>query len=487
MIVVSNILSFPVPATPPGTPLIGWDDAVTYSNISATSTLSGYPANNMALPMTHQRWKASAAGLVTITVNPDPNKLIDYVAVAGHNFGTAGIQVSAFSGVLDSTTVALLHMDGVDTSTIFKDDSGLRTWTPSGSVQISTAAFKFNGASALFSGGYISTPDSPDFYLDTSNFTIDGWFNCTAAGGTARAILGQQNSGGTAASLSVRIYRNTSNQITAECASGSSIIGSCVGAAQFTNSLNTGFHHFAYTRNGTLFTLYIDGAVVSTASSGLSINDSTEIFAVGQIGANTTLGQWAGNLDEVRIDNGLIRWNTAFTPPVFPASATVLSQMVATPDNAPLLINFPPTTASSFSLRLAAGSAPAEAAVVYLGKLLVMEKGIKIDTTHVPLPYGRKAKVVTGFSEVGNFLGRIVTQSSRQSKANFSYVTPDWYRANMDPFIAVSKTKPFFFVWNPLEYPLETGYAWMTNDPEPATDPITRRVHVDLEFTGIAS
>ena len=125
-------------------------------------------------------------------------------------------------------------------------------------------------------------------------------------------------------------------------------------------------------------------------------------------------------------------------------------------------------------------------AVVYVGKLLIMERGIDINPTHVPLPYGRKFKIATGMSETGNFLGRIVTQEHRQTMAEFKWITPAWYRETMDPFLEACPTTPFFWAWNPDEYPEESGYGWMINEPMPETDPITRRVHVTLEFKGIA-
>ena len=67
----------------------------------------------------------------------------------------------------DGYTVALLHMDGADTSTTFTDESG-KTWTANGNAQIDTAQSVFGGASGLFdgTGDYLSASDHADWQLD---------------------------------------------------------------------------------------------------------------------------------------------------------------------------------------------------------------------------------------------------------------------------------------------------------------------------------
>jgi len=162
-----------------------------------------------------------------------------------------------------------------------------------------------------------------------------------------------------------------------------------------------------------------------------------------------------------------------------------LVQQQILPTNSPVIFRFTPQMLTHVRLRIVQGTAAPQAAVLYVGKLLLMERGVKIETDHVPINYGRKSKVYSGFSEEGNFLGRVVLQQHRESKAEFAHITPTWYRAYLDPFIAVSKTTPFFYAWDPDEYPLETGYAWMVNDPMPATSPVTRRVAITLDMRGV--
>jgi hypothetical protein len=49
----------------------------------------------------------------------------------------------------DAYTVALLHMNGADTSTTFTDEAGT-AWTAAGNAQIDTAQKVFGTASGLY-------------------------------------------------------------------------------------------------------------------------------------------------------------------------------------------------------------------------------------------------------------------------------------------------------------------------------------------------
>ncbi len=124
-----------------------------------------------------------------------------------------------------------------------------------------------------------------------------------------------------------------------------------------------------------------------------------------------------------------------------------------------------------------------QAAVVYCGKLLVMERGIYAG--HTPLSHARRSRVVTGRSESGNFLGRIVINEYRESAAKFRHLDPAWYRSYLDPFLSDGKDRPFFFAWRPSSYPQEAGYAWLTNDPMPTPDDQSHLIEVELAMQAV--
>src|SRR5258706_1738240 len=233
--------------------------------------------------------------------------------------------LAAFSGGNDGNTKVLLHLNGADGSTTITDDNAggsAHTWTASGNAQIDTVQSQFGGASGLFdgTGDVISTPDHADFTVGSGDFTIDCWFKCNAPGGVVRTICAQ-NGAGDASTISYRIWRDATNRIIVNVCIGLSDLQR-VGTTQFTDVLNTGWHHLAMVRTGNIVKLFIDGAQegADLATVG-SVNDVSAALCVG---AETTsaANSWIGWIDEFRLSVGIARWTSNFTPPTEQYSGT---------------------------------------------------------------------------------------------------------------------------------------------------------------------
>ena len=97
----------------------------------------------------------------------------------------------------------LLHGDGTNGSTTFKDDSiNNHTITAYGNAQISTTQSKFGGASMKFdgSGDYLAIADNDDFELGSSDFTLEAWvyltgYSASYSGYYSAMILAKDASG----------------------------------------------------------------------------------------------------------------------------------------------------------------------------------------------------------------------------------------------------------------------------------------------------
>jgi hypothetical protein len=180
-----------------------------------------------------------------------------------------------------------------------------------------------------------------------------------------------------------------------------------------------------------------------------------------------------------------IEVNTGNSPDWVPLSFTGMSIT----DDTPIIWRFEPQTLTGIRIKITTageGDVPPEIAVIYVGTLLYLERSIKVDVDHIPLALGLRTTVTSGMSESGNFLGRNVLNQFQESVAEFAWFEPDWYRENFDPFVEAAKDTPFFWAWNPSEYPEDTGYAWLIADAMPAVHPATRRMAVNLEMRGIA-
>ncbi|WP_440640281.1 hypothetical protein ACSHT2_02750 [Bradyrhizobium sp. PUT101] len=163
----------------------------------------------------------------------------------------------------------------------------------------------------------------------------------------------------------------------------------------------------------------------------------------------------------------------------------VLVQEVLLADDSPALFRFTAQSLAEVVIRMDAGTGKLpRAAVVYVGKLLVLER--KIYVGHTPLAQARKINVQNGRSERGNFLGRIVLGAWRETTIPLSLLSPAWYRDHGgDEFLAVAAETPFFFGWRPESYPYEIGYCWTIDDPMPVPVGPSNRIAFDLKVSGI--
>ena len=164
-------------------------------------------------------------------------------------------------------------------------------------------------------------------------------------------------------------------------------------------------------------------------------------------------------------------------------STTVLIPPFQPADNTPILLRFDPRIMTSVQIGLGAGSAAARMAVLYTGKMVVSERRVYVG--HTPITMGRATKVVSGRSENGNFLGRIITQESVSSEIKLQNLHAAWYRTYFDPFLRSVAGAPFFFAWRPASYPTEVGFVWLTGDPRPMNAKSNGMMDVDLSFAGI--
>lgn len=173
-----------------------------------------------------------------------------------------------------------------------------------------------------------------------------------------------------------------------------------------------------------------------------------------------------------------------YLDPGSPTNWTELIAPVILPNDGPALFRFPPLAYAAIRLRLQGTGAAPQIAVVYCGKLLVLQRRIYVG--HTPINYGRMTKVANGKSESGNFLGRIILNEMKQTSFSMKNLTPDWYREYLDPFVAQAQEFPFFFAWRPDDYPREVGFCWMTDDPVPKNERSNGMMGIDFSIAGVA-
>lgn len=160
-----------------------------------------------------------------------------------------------------------------------------------------------------------------------------------------------------------------------------------------------------------------------------------------------------------------------------------LTTDVLLPNDGPTLFRFELQSLYSIRIRMQAADVIPEIGVMYVGKLLVLQRRMYVG--HSPITLNKVAKITNARSEDGNFLGRIVLNTMNQSGVSLQNLTPDWYRTYFDPFVDAAKEYPFFFAWRPGDYPMEVGYCWMTDDPTPENQRSNGMMQVNFKLNGV--
>lgn len=226
-------------------------------------------------------------------------------------FGTTHFadNIRTASGGNDSFTKLLLHMD-----TDFADSSsGNKTPTVTGAT-IDGTNKKFGAGSGTFtqlSSHNVTYADSADWFLGTSDWTIDFWgkLAATATGYTTfeQAVDANNRLRFVLSDTSLQF------QVTSAAADLANYIA-------LPSSLGTAaFHHIEITRfSSTNLIIFLDGvdsgATPTTSISTNSLPDFAASLMIG--GPSGDIGPYyGGNIEEFRWSKGISRHQSNFTPP----------------------------------------------------------------------------------------------------------------------------------------------------------------------------
>lgn len=220
------------------------------------------------------------------------------------------------SFIPNPNSLLLMHFDGTNGSTSFPDVYS-HTTTPTAAT-ISTAQFKFGGASGIFNGTTSKvavTPISGDLNFSPGNdFTIEWWFRYTGAGNPPNfpCMVGNNTATFTTGAWAINV-NTTSNPGKVQVglfdfASTPMLVG--------TTSISTNtWYAVAFVRHGTNWYLFVNGNLDAsftnfTGNCNMAGNGSMIIGADGWDGAN---GFYTGYIDELRISKVAL-YTSNYTP-----------------------------------------------------------------------------------------------------------------------------------------------------------------------------
>lgn len=235
-----------------------------------------------------------------------PNPLYYLLLGTGPPGGGGGGSDPFFSSV-----VFLSHFEGSDASTTVIDEKG-HTVTCVGNAQLDTAQSKWGTSSGLVDGvgDYFSCLDSADWHFGSGDWTVEGWFRFNTNNAQFKYLVGQWNPPNAGNLRSWAIDHDNVNPETMELRlSVDGTANTLKIDATWAVTLAT-WYHIAADWDGTTYRLYVDGVVLGTATTGITLFDSTGVMAIGS--------QFDGWVDDVRITKGVARYAGAFTPPAGP-------------------------------------------------------------------------------------------------------------------------------------------------------------------------
>lgn len=275
---------------------------------SGTYSISGLTAGKAYVvacrPKTGAVWAASKAyndGDLIIPADPATSPYIYEAAVSIPYWSNVVLQ-SSFTGSNNGTT--------------FTDEKG-HTLTRTGSCVISTADYKWGPSSLLANtSSALRASNESDFRMGSGDFTLELWANVNATHGISAGNFG---------SLLAK-YDNTNNQRSYDLAlyndSGTvklyanlSTNGTGLSLQLTGSAITTGvWQHYAMTREGNTFSIYIDGTRVDTDTLSGSLFDATST-ALAIAGRASTAGAIAygpnAYIDDVRVIKGAAAYSGA--------------------------------------------------------------------------------------------------------------------------------------------------------------------------------
>ena len=184
----------------------------------------------------------------------------------------------------------------------------------------------FDGASTL------TVEDSDDFHYDTGDFTIEGWIFATGRD-SQMMLLGQWDGAGSVAGSLAWAVQLTNNSngflrfLTSSTGTNVVLNQNATSGTVFDNK----WHHFAVTRNGNDYKLFMDGVVVGSVTDSNAITNSPFPLTIGgsnkRYVSNADSSQtFTGFFSNIRIIKGEALYTAAFTPPT--SELTVTSNTV---------------------------------------------------------------------------------------------------------------------------------------------------------------
>lgn len=213
----------------------------------------------------------------------------------------------------NSVSYLLVGNGANGTTTNIKDSSSNNlTTTITGNTVISTAQSKFGTGSSVFFDGsndYLTVPTSSLLAFGTGNLTLEFWFYTSAKTNTYPCIYANSPY----AADDFQIFDRHNSYPTKLAVFAYNYHPSNPILLSSSNIVNNTWYYVAVVRNGSTFTLYLNGASEATATYSGNLDGGTSKPCY--IGTDTNSGNWFnGYIYDFRITKSVARYTSNFVP-----------------------------------------------------------------------------------------------------------------------------------------------------------------------------
>ena len=277
-------------------------------------------------------------GLVSVTGNVTANNgmFTNIVNVASHTGAVVSVTGNVTGGNLNTTGTLSTSGNVTANNGMFTNIVNVASHTGAvvsvtGNVtggNVSAAGAAYVTGSVLLNGStqYLSLPSaniSTIVPTGTENFTLEFWFNKTAAWSSSN----QTFFGGSAVSNSFQLYINVAGGIIRLSSYSVTVV---LDYAYASLSANT-WYHMAWVRSGNNFTLYVNGTSVATSTVVISFASASSGYIGTDAGTANFLGGYISNF---RVVKGVAVYTGNFTPATAPLTSTQSANVNGTPSAA---------------------------------------------------------------------------------------------------------------------------------------------------------
>lgn len=222
-----------------------------------------------------------------------------------------------------SDVILLLHCDGADGSLDVPDSSLLHnTVSVVGTAAISTTKGKSGGASLSTGSHGVLIPSRSEFDFGSGDMTIEAWFSFTTTTSESTLITREWVASPWTGGWVIQMRSGTSGPLAVYMAEWSTSTPLMKGTT--TSHGDGNWHHVAWTREGNVHRLFLDGVLEATVTTSTAFASAPKRLAVGY---DPTFGPrpLSGYVDEVRITKGRARYvkNFAVPPAPFPRAGSL--------------------------------------------------------------------------------------------------------------------------------------------------------------------